>query len=75
MNCFECAKVNDAVPAVGVCRHCGAGLCLDHLVEAHRYRVGGTNFGCSHEMPRVKPLSSVPTGIAASARHHTARAS
>ena len=31
MNCFECAKANDTVPAVGVCQHCGVGLCLDHL--------------------------------------------
>ena len=36
MNCFECAKANDTVPAVGVCRHCGVGLCLDHLIEAQR---------------------------------------
>ena len=34
MNCFECAKANDTVPAVGVCQHCGVGLCLDHLIEA-----------------------------------------
>ena len=46
MNCFECAKSNDAVPAVGVCQHCGVGLCLDHLVEAHAFRVGGTVYGC-----------------------------
>ena len=49
MNCFECAKTNDDVPAVGVCRHCGVGLCLDHLVEAHEYHVGGTPFGCAHD--------------------------
>ena len=48
MNCFECAKTNDTVPAVGVCPHCGVGLCLDHLIEAREYRVGGTFFGCPH---------------------------
>ena len=34
MNCFECTKANDTVPAVAVCDHCGVGLFLDHLVEA-----------------------------------------
>jgi hypothetical protein len=72
MNCFECAKTNDTVAAVGVCRHCGVGFCLDHLVEAGEYRVGGTVFACGHELRRVKPLRGVPAGIAAAARHHTA---
>ncbi len=73
MNCFECAKVNDTVAAVGVCRHCGIGLCLDHLVEASEFREAGA-IGCTHEMPSVKPLVGVPAGIAASARHHSAGA-
>jgi hypothetical protein len=62
MNCFECAKVNDAVPAVGLCRHCAVGLCMDHLVEAREHRVGGTLYGCAHTMPRVKALAAMPTG-------------
>jgi hypothetical protein len=37
VNCFECAKTNDAVPAVGICHHCGAGLCFDHLAEARDF--------------------------------------
>ncbi len=74
MNCFECAKVNDAVAAVGVCRHCGVGLCLDHLMEARERRVGGTLYGCAHTLPGSKPLRGVPAGIAAAARHHTADA-
>ena len=72
MNCFECAKVNDSVVAVGLCQHCGVGLCLDHLIEAHSYTVAGTQFGCPHQIPQVKPLRGVPTGIAATARHHSA---
>ena len=72
MNCFECAKANDAVPAVGVCQHCGVGLCLDHLIEAQEYRVGGTTYGCAHAMPSIGALRGVPAGIAAAARHHTA---
>lgn len=75
MNCFECAKVNDTVPAVGLCQHCGVGLCLDHLIESHEYHVGGTMFACPHEIPSVKPLRGVPAGIAASARHRTAAVS
>ena len=72
MNCFECAKSNDTVPATGVCRHCGVGLCLDHLVEAREHRVGGTLYGCGHEVPRAKPLRGVPEVIAAAARRQTA---
>ena len=37
MNCFECAKIHDTVAAVGICQHCGVGLCLDHLIEAREY--------------------------------------
>jgi hypothetical protein len=72
MNCFECAKASDSIPAVGVCRHCGVGLCLDHLLESASYRVGGTNYACDHVIPRTKPLRGVPAGIAATTRHHTA---
>ncbi len=72
MNCFECAKLNDTVAAVSACSHCGVGLCLDHLIEANDFAVGGTHYACSHRIPRVKPLRGVPAGIAASARHHTA---
>jgi hypothetical protein len=72
VNCFECAKANDTVPAVGICHHCNVGLCLDHLIEASEYRVAGTTFGCPHEVPRVKPLRGMPAGIAATARRHTA---
>ena len=72
MNCFECAKVNDTVAAVGVCQHCGVGLCLDHLVEGRDYRVGGTLYACGHELPNTRPMRGVPAGIAAAARHHSA---
>ena len=72
MNCFECAKTHNAIAAVGTCEHCGVGLCLDHLIEASEFRVGGTLFGCPHQIPASKPLRGVPAGVAASARHHTA---
>jgi hypothetical protein len=74
MNCFACAEANDSVAAVGVCRHCGVGLCHDHLIEAAGYRVGGTAIGCGHDLARVKPLVRAPAGVAAAARHHGARA-
>jgi len=72
MNCFECARVNDEVAAVAVCQHCGVGLCVDHLIEAHEFTAGGTHFACPHDIPHTKPLRGVPAGIAAAARHHTA---
>ncbi len=72
MNCYECAKVNDTIPAVGVCQHCGVGLCFDHLAEAHAFTVGGTHYACMHEIPRVPPMRGVPAGIAAAGRNHAA---
>ena len=71
MNCFECAKVHDTIPAVSICKHCGVGLCLDHLVLARDYERGGAHFGCSHELPHLKPLSGVPAAIAEAADLHT----
>ncbi len=70
MDCFECSKAHHTVSAVGVCRHCGVGLCLDHLVEANEFRVGGTTFACPHALPRVARLRGVPAGIAAAAPPH-----
>jgi len=74
MNCFECAKVNDSVSAFGICHRCGVGLCLDHLVEAREHRVGGTIWGCPHQLPAVKALDPLSAGIAAARLHHTAPA-
>lgn len=56
MNCCECAKVNDTIPALGVCQQCGVGLCLGHLAE----------------IPSVPPMQGVPAGIAAAGRHNRA---
>jgi hypothetical protein len=72
MNCYECAKVNDTVAAVGVCQRCGVGLCLDHLIEAHNYSVAGTRYSCSHQVPQIRSLRGMPAGIAAAARRHAA---
>ena len=72
MNCFECAKIDDSVAAVAVCQHCGVGLCLDHLIQAHTFTVGGTHYACSHQVPQVEPLRGMPASIAAATRHHTA---
>ena len=69
MNCFECAKVNDTVPAVGVCQHCGVGLCLDHLAEARDYRVGGTALRLrTHDAAR-QDAAWRPVGAVSDSRH------
>lgn len=52
MNCFECAVQDQAVTAVAICSHCGAGLCLEHLGDALTYRGGGTAFTCTHDLDR-----------------------
>ena len=61
MNCYVCAKQDDAVVAVATCRNCGAGLCIRHLREAAAdHPAGGRTFGCSHdtwEAPRQPKMS------------------
>ena len=32
MHCLECAQRNEMRPAVALCHHCSAGLCLEHAV-------------------------------------------
>ena len=49
MECYECAIRGEAIAAVATCRHCGVGLCLDHLAEAQRHRPGNA-FGCPHDL-------------------------
>jgi hypothetical protein len=49
MNCYECAKAAHDVPAVAVCRGCGAGLCMHHLHEEATVTAGGTDIGCEHD--------------------------
>ena len=67
MNCFECAVSGEAQSAVAVCPTCGAGLCLKHLAEAQSYRVGGTVFGCSHDLRRAAVPDRVAVRPAAAA--------
>lgn len=33
MICYECASRGLQRPAVGMCHHCGAGICRTHAVE------------------------------------------
>ena len=57
MNCYECAIEGERVPAVATCTHCGVAMCLEHLQAEQDYRVGGTTYGCGHDMgtnPRVR---------------------
>lgn len=59
MTCFECAKRHESVPAAGVCRRCGVALCVKHLVEARAFRVGGTVYGCPHDVPASRHGTAV----------------
>ncbi|MFG2396697.1 DUF2180 family protein [Streptomyces lydicus] len=49
MKCYDCAWADKAVDAVGICHHCGAGVCAQHchvaLEPGHRLAgVGQTTF-------------------------------
>lgn len=38
MNCFDCAALGTANPAVGVCVECGAAVCARHAQVTARWR-------------------------------------
>ena len=69
---FGVAIVTASMSLFASSHHGGVGLCLDHLVEARTYRVGGTIWACPHGLPRVKSLRGAPAGIAGGARHTSA---
>ncbi len=72
MNCYDCAIQGESAPAVAVCKHCGVGMCLEHLYAQLDYRGGGTTYGCRHEFaarPTVKA-----TARASGHTHHWLRA-
>ena len=48
MNCFECAKDGSTNAAVALCRHCNAGLCVDHLRDSATESQGGLQATCRH---------------------------
>jgi hypothetical protein len=60
MNCYECAIHGESVPAVATCTHCGIGMCLEHFQAEQDYRLGGTTYGCRHDMG-TRPRVSAPT--------------
>lgn len=49
MICYVCATRDTREEAVALCKHCNAGLCLDHLREtAAGPHAGGVSLGCGH---------------------------
>lgn len=45
MNCYEHDGQHGTETAVAVCPHCGAGLCIAHLVECRTTPVGHSGLG------------------------------
>ena len=50
MNCLDCLP--DEIPAVAVCGRCGAGLCLEHLIESDEH--------LTFRMPINRPVPAEP---------------
>jgi len=49
MNCLICTREATPTPAVALCPHCSAGLCLTHVEETKRdWGPGGTDLSCDH---------------------------
>jgi hypothetical protein len=54
MNCNIYSIAGIGRSAAGLCGHCGAALCEEHLKEAQDYRIGGTTaYGCPHPIARA----------------------
>lgn len=45
MNCYEHAKAGQVETAIGVCPHCGAGLCAEHARECEVENVTYSSVG------------------------------
>jgi uncharacterized protein DUF2180 len=61
VQCYVCAERGIERTAVGLCRSCYAGLCLEHLREAAARLSGNILAGCRHDTwatPRAAPASS-----------------
>jgi hypothetical protein len=58
MNCYACATHGENVPAVATCTHCGIGICLPHFQAEQDYRIGGTTYGCRHDMGSRSTVSA-----------------
>lgn len=56
MNCYVCATASRTEPAVAICRHCGAGLCLEHMREAAAWSGPGgmAALGCEHDTLKAR---------------------
>jgi len=61
MNCYICSRAGATRPAVGMCRHCGAGLCDQHFKEAQAFTVGGTTaYRCPHPIEAAGAAKPLP---------------
>lgn len=69
MNCYECAIQGEPVPAVAICSHCNVGMCLEHLQLALDYRVGGTTYGCRHDLS-MRPAKPAVTAAGSNGHRH-----
>ena len=51
MNCYVCATDSRTrtEPAVAICKHCGAGLCLRHVRQGATWVGPAAAFGCAHD--------------------------
>ncbi|MFI1198186.1 DUF2180 family protein [Streptomyces sp. NPDC020883] len=63
LKCFDCAWAEQVVDAVGVCHHCGVGVCLRHCHVAWSPATGSPGSASPHLPGRhanspVRPVTS-----------------
>lgn len=49
MQCYVCAERGIERPAVGLCRSCHVGLCLEHLRDTAAHLSRNFLTGCNHD--------------------------
>ncbi len=60
MLCYSCAEQGIDQPAVALCRHCTAGLCMDHLRETSAHFTSNSLLAsCHHDTWDVMELPTV----------------
>ena len=70
MHCLECARErvpNDAVViAVGICAHCGAGVCLNHAHVSPRHLT--RTMANNRQVPVEPPAQRIDCSVCAAAQ-------
>ena len=69
MHCYVCAEHGIERTAVGLCRSCYAGLCLEHLRETAARLSSNVLAGCHHDTWAAPPAAHAGKGDRPARQH------